>query len=62
MRLIKTIAHGRQSIEIIKDKTDYIVSEQITLSLKPRIGTAGRWTTAPTLEQAESIAKEWTTN
>lgn len=60
MRLVKTITHGRQSIEIIKDKMDYIVSECITLSLKPRIGTAGRWTTAPTLERAEAIAKDWT--
>lgn len=60
MRLVKTITHGRQSIDIIKDHTSYIVSECITLSLKPRIGTAGRWTTAPTLEQAEQIAKDWT--
>ena len=62
MRLIKTITHGRQAVEIIKDKASYIVSEKIALSLKPRIGTAGRWTTAQTLEQAEAIAKEWTAN
>ena len=60
MRLVKTITNGHQAVDIIKDSRQYIVSEKITLSVKPRIGTAGRWTTAPTLEQAESIAKEWT--
>lgn len=60
MRLIKTVKAGRQSVDIIKDNSNYIVSEKITLSVKPRIGTAGRWTTAPTLERAESIAKGWT--
>ena len=62
MRLIKTITNGRQAVDIIKDSRQYIVSEKITLYIKPRIGTAGRWTTAPTLEQAETIAKDWTTN
>lgn len=60
MRLIKTITNGRQTVDILKDSRQYIVSEKITLYIKPRIGTAGRWTTAPTLEQAEAIAKDWT--
>ena len=60
MRLVRTITHGRQAVDIIKDSRQYIVSEKITLCIKPRIGTAGRWKTAPTLEQAEAIAKDWT--